>query len=67
MKGTGPLALPRHATGRCGLADFDTAGHVNNAVHWAVVEDELAGGRLAAGRAEVEYQRAIMPGCRPGW
>ena len=23
-------------------ADFDTAGHVNNAVHWAALEDELA-------------------------
>jgi acyl-ACP thioesterase len=45
--------------------DFDTAGHVNNAVHWAVVEDELAGGSWLPGIAEIEYQRAIMPGCRP--
>lgn len=45
--------------------DFDTAGHVNNAVHWAVVEDELAAGGHLPGLAEIEYQRAIMPGCRP--
>jgi acyl-ACP thioesterase len=46
-------------------ADFDTAGHVNNAVHWAVVEDELAAGGPLPGTAEIEYQRAIMPGSRP--
>jgi acyl-ACP thioesterase len=45
--------------------DFDTAGHVNNAVHWAVVEDELAAGAFAPSVAEVEYHRAILPGCRP--
>jgi acyl-ACP thioesterase len=76
-------------------ADFDTAGHVNNAVTWAAVEDVLAGavspetgfaetgfaetgfpgtgfpgtgfagtGRLP-GHAEVEYHRAILPGCQP--
>ena len=45
--------------------DFDTAGHVNNAVHWAVVEDELAAGGRLPGTAVIEYQRAIMPGCRP--
>jgi acyl-ACP thioesterase len=32
--------------------NFDTAGHVNNSVHWAAVEDVLAGlgARLAAGQ-----------------
>lgn len=47
--------------------DFDTAGHVNNAITWAAVEDVLAGtagGRLPA-RAEVEYHRAILPGSQP--
>lgn len=47
-------------------ADFDTAGHVNNAITWAAVEDVLAdhdGWR--PGRAEVEYPRAIGPGCEP--
>jgi acyl-ACP thioesterase len=46
-------------------ADFDTAGHVNNAVHWEVVEDELAGATWLPSVAELEYQRAIMPGCLP--
>jgi len=47
------------------VADFDTAGHVNNAVHWAVVEDELAVTGWLPSLAVVEYQRAIMPGCLP--
>jgi acyl-ACP thioesterase len=47
------------------VADFDTAGHVNNAVHWAVVEDELASAGWLPSVAEVEYQRAIVPGCLP--
>jgi acyl-ACP thioesterase len=50
-------------------ADFDIAGHVNNTVAWAAVEDLLADDGLAGawipGRAEVEYQRAILPGCQP--
>jgi acyl-ACP thioesterase len=50
-------------------ADFDTAGHVNNTIAWAAVEDLLAGegpaGAWLPGRAEVEYQRAILPGCQP--
>lgn len=43
--------------------DLDVLGHVNNAIAWAVVEDEiargasLAGGRIAA--AELEYRAAI--------
>jgi acyl-ACP thioesterase len=45
--------------------DFDTAGHVNNAVHWAVVEDELAAGNWVPSVAEIEYHRAIVPGCTP--
>jgi acyl-ACP thioesterase len=47
--------------------DFDTAGHVNNSVHWAAVEDVLAG--LAPGwlpaSAELEYFRPIRPGHDP--
>jgi acyl-ACP thioesterase len=38
---------------------------VNNAVHWAVVEDELAATDWIPSVAELEYQRAIMPGCLP--
>jgi acyl-ACP thioesterase len=45
--------------------DFDTAGHVNNTVHWQVVEDELAAVGWLPSVAEIEYQRAIMPGCLP--
>jgi acyl-ACP thioesterase len=45
--------------------DFDIAGHVNNTVHWAVVEDELSTGAWMPSAAEIEYRRAILPGCRP--
>jgi acyl-ACP thioesterase len=45
--------------------DFDTAGHVNNAVHWAAVEDELAGLDWLPGHAELEYHRPILPGAEP--
>ena len=46
-------------------ADFDTAGHVNNAVHWAAVEDELATLDWLPGQAEFEYHRPILPGAQP--
>jgi acyl-ACP thioesterase len=46
-------------------ADFDIAGHVTNSVHWAVVEDVLADIGCVPSIAEVEYHRAILPGCRP--
>jgi acyl-ACP thioesterase len=46
-------------------ADFDTAGHVNNAVTWAAVEDVVASAGQRPSRAEVEYHRAILPGCEP--
>jgi len=47
-------------------SDFDTAGHVNNAVTWAAVEDALtARAGWLPRTAEVEYQRAILPGCEP--
>ncbi len=43
--------------------DFDLMGHVNNAVYWEAVEEELAirrwGGRV---RASVEYGGGIDPG-----
>jgi acyl-ACP thioesterase len=45
--------------------DFDTAGHVNNATSWAAVEDLLAETGQRPGWAEVEYHRAILPGCEP--
>jgi acyl-ACP thioesterase len=46
-------------------ADFDTARHVNNAVHWAAVEDVLANVGWLPARAELEYHRAILPSCTP--
>jgi len=65
-----PAASDRGRRWPLRAADFDTAGHVNNAIAWAAVEDLLAGeDPLADGsgpaRAEVEYHRAIMPGCQP--
>lgn len=46
-------------------ADFDPAGHVNNSIHWAAVEDELAGLDWLPGLAELEYHRPIRPGAEP--
>ncbi|MGI9008619.1 MAG: acyl-[acyl-carrier-protein] thioesterase [Streptosporangiaceae bacterium] len=46
-------------------ADFDTAGHVNNSVHWAAVEDALAGAGWRPAYAEIEYPRPLRPGCEP--
>jgi acyl-ACP thioesterase len=46
-------------------SDFDSAGHVNNTVHWIAVEDALAGEDWLPRRAEIEYQRAAMPDHEP--
>jgi acyl-ACP thioesterase len=46
-------------------SDFDTAGHVNNAIAWAAVEDVIAQTGARPSSAEVEYPRAILPGCEP--
>ena len=43
-------------------SDFDTAGHVNNAIAWAAVEDVLAGLDWLPASAELEYHRPILPG-----
>ena len=56
------------ATGRpwaLRATDFDAAGHVNNTVHWAAVEDELAIVGWVPAVAEMEYHRAITPDCAP--
>jgi acyl-ACP thioesterase len=45
--------------------DFDAAGHVNNAVHWAAAEDVLAGLDWLPAAAELEYRRPILPGALP--
>jgi acyl-ACP thioesterase len=67
------LSHPRAASDEAGparawplrAADFDTAGHVNNAIHWAVVEDELASSGWLPRTAGIEYHRAIVPGDQP--
>ncbi|MGP8001646.1 MAG: acyl-ACP thioesterase domain-containing protein [Streptosporangiaceae bacterium] len=59
---------PDGATGRpwpLRASDFDTAGHVNNSIHWAAVEDVLAGLDWCPARAELEYHRPVLPGHAP--
>lgn len=48
-------------------ADFDVLQHMNNAVAWAVVEEEasvVAPGHMVSW-GEVEYRRPIEPGATP--
>jgi acyl-ACP thioesterase len=44
--------------------DFDVMGHMNNAVYWAAVEEELRRRRdvRAPMRAELEFRTAVEPG-----
>jgi acyl-ACP thioesterase len=63
--GDGTAREPRGRAWPLRAADFDTARHVNNAIHWAVVEDVLADIGCVPSVAEVEYQRAILPGSTP--
>jgi acyl-ACP thioesterase len=61
-------SLPDAAGGRrwpLRASDFDTAGHVNNSIHWAAVEDVLAGLDWLPSRAELEYHRPVLPGHDP--
>jgi acyl-ACP thioesterase len=47
-------------------ADFDVAGHVNNTVYWAAVEDVIDEAKAAPPRrAVLEYHRPVRPGDRP--
>jgi len=65
------LSLPGPPGSRPGRAwplratDFDLGGHVNNSVHWAAVEDVLAGAGWLPASAELEYHRPILPGRDP--
>jgi acyl-ACP thioesterase len=45
--------------------DFDASGHVNNTVHWAAVEDALAGLGWLPASTELEYRRPVLPGLEP--
>jgi acyl-ACP thioesterase len=47
-------------------ADFDTAGHVNNTVYWAALEDVLKGTQASPPRRTMlEYHRPILTADRP--
>jgi acyl-ACP thioesterase len=60
-----PPASPEGGAWPLRASDFDTAGHVNNAIHWAAVEDVLAGIHWLPDGAELEYHRPVLPGCDP--
>src|ERR1700722_15012894 len=60
-----PPAAPAGGAWPLRASDFDTAGHVNNAIHWAAVEDVLAGLDWLPDGAELEYHRPVLPGCDP--
>jgi acyl-ACP thioesterase len=60
-----PPASPEGGFWPLRASDFDTAGHVNNAIHWAAVEDVLAGLDWLPDGAELEYYRPVLPGCDP--
>ena len=56
-----PAAPPDGGPGRpwrFRAADLDLAGHVNNAVYWQVLEEELVPAEPAAADAEIEYRAA---------
>jgi acyl-ACP thioesterase len=65
------LLLPRPPDGATGTvwqlraADFGTADHVNNTVHWAAIEDLLADTGWQPAAAALEYHRPIMSGYQP--
>lgn len=46
-------------------SDFDPAGHANNSIHWAAVEDVLATLDWLPASAEVEYHRPMLPAYSP--
>ena len=60
-----PPATPAGGAWPLRASDFDTLGHVNNAIHWAAVEDVLAGLDWLPDGAELEYHRPVLPGCEP--
>ena len=60
-----PAAPPDGADGRpwrFRAADLDLAGHVNNAVYWQVLEEELVPADPPGADAEIEYRAAGGPG-----
>jgi acyl-ACP thioesterase len=63
----GPPADAKRRPWPLRVTDFDVFGHVNNAVYWTAVEDELASwlGDRHIGHCEVEYRAGIDPGDVP--
>jgi acyl-ACP thioesterase len=60
---TAPPPGASTAPWRFRAADLDLAGHVNNAVYWQVLEEELVGGTPPAGvDAEIEHRAAADAG-----
>jgi acyl-ACP thioesterase len=55
-------ATPSERPWRFRAADLDLAGHVNNAVYWQVLEEELVPAEPADADAEIEYRAAGGPG-----
>ena len=61
--GTPPADAAEHGAFAFRTADLDPAGHVNNAVYWAVLEDELADLAVTdAVDAEIEHRSAMLAG-----
>ena len=48
-------------------ADFDSAGHVNNSVHWAAVEDALAGAAGCPATPRSSTRARCCPGASLPW
>jgi acyl-ACP thioesterase len=60
LPGPPPAAVSRPWAVR--RVDLDTFGHVNNAAHWALVEEALVPGGGRRGRAEVEFHGPVDGG-----
>lgn len=61
----GPVACARARPWNLRLSDFDVWGHVNNAISWAAVEDELRSVEWLPTVAEMEHNDAIGMGDTP--
>src|SRR6202012_2698108 len=62
---SGPEPGPPGRSWPLRATDFDIAGHANNAIAWAAVEDVLAAGDWRPARAELEYHRPMLPSTEP--
>jgi acyl-ACP thioesterase len=60
-----PAANLRSRPWQLRACDLDTAGHVNNTVHWAAIEDVLADAGWVPASAELEYRQPVLPGTEP--